>query len=458
MNIKLTNFFTIIAIALFSIMLAIIYQTYQLYKATNELALIEHQRYQMTLKADELRQSSDDLTRMARTYVITKDQQFKDNYYKILDIRNGKAPRPKDYEGIYWDLSKEVREKKHPDEKAISLEQEMHALPYSANELQQLHKSKDESDKLVKLEIKAFKHVKDLTIENNQSVQLLYSQKYHNAKEKILLPIDEFLSSIKERTQEEINTAHKKIEHIFQYLFFFFILGSIILLSTILVVMRKVLNPIKYLHKTILAFQSNKNNIEQQKFYKDEIGQVIEQFFRMKEEIEKDRKKLYTLATTDPLTHILNRRAFFEVANSFFTLAKRESKDLSVILIDIDFFKKVNDTYGHLTGDHILKHLVQCVQKSIRQSDLFARYGGEEFIVLLPDTDYISTQKVAQKIRLTIQETPLKTDSQNISITISAGFSTIHENDNSLTDIIARADKALYQAKENGRNRVEGLL
>jgi len=458
MNIKLSTFFSIIAGAILFIMSLVMYEIIQLYQATNKLALIEHQRYEMTRRADELRQSSDDLTRMARTYAITKDPQYKSAYFKILAIRDGKAPRPQNYEDIYWDLSKKLREMKHPNGKAISLEDAMKKLPYSKHEIEKLYQSKKSSDQLAQYEINSFTDVDKNRSMQSKAITLLHSKQYHKAKEKIMLPIDTFLFSIKHRTQLEIDATHNEIKSIYTKLLILFILAIIIIFTTMYVIIKKVLNPIAYLHETILAFKDNKKDLQKRKFYKDEIGQMIEQFFDMKEKLEKDKEKLRLLATTDPLTKIYNRRAFFEIANSFFKLSKREHTPLSFMLLDIDFFKKVNDTYGHIIGDEILKHLVKNVRINLRKSDLFGRYGGEEFVILLPNSDSKSAQTVAENIRQHIEQTPFQSDTKKIYITISIGYSSLKDEDTTISDIITRADQALYKAKRNGRNRVEGEL
>ncbi len=160
-------------------------------------------------------------------------------------------------------------------------------------------------------------------------------------------------------------------------------------------------------------------------------------------------EKLKTLATTDGLTGILNRYAFNKFLEEEIYRAERYSSKFSIILFDIDNFKKINDTYGHLTGDKVLKGIVKTVKKSIRKSDIFARWGGEEFIILLPDDS--SVVKVAEKIRKSIENERFEGLPK---ITASFGTTT-YKNGDSINSIIKRADKALYLAKEKGKNRVE---
>ncbi|WP_072681789.1 diguanylate cyclase [Arcobacter sp. LA11] len=173
------------------------------------------------------------------------------------------------------------------------------------------------------------------------------------------------------------------------------------------------------------------------------------------EELEASVKKLNELATIDFLTKIPNRRYFFELGNKLFSLAKRDKTELSLIIIDVDFFKKINDEYGHFIGDEVLKVVSQTIQNTIRSSDLVARIGGEEFIVLLNETSCDGAYIIAEKLRKIVEEENYTSEAFDISITISMGISCLNnKDDNELDDILIRADEALYSSKRNGRNRV----
>ncbi len=167
--------------------------------------------------------------------------------------------------------------------------------------------------------------------------------------------------------------------------------------------------------------------------------------------IEKDRYKYK--AFTDELTGLYNRAFFNEVIKREINLFQREGAEFCLIMLDIDFFKKVNDTYGHQMGDEILKKLSMIVKKHIRESDIFARWGGEEFVIILPKTSKKDAEKVAQSLREVIKN---HTFQNNLKITCSFGLSSFRKND-TRDLIIKRADEALYRAKKNGRNRVEVL-
>jgi len=123
-------------------------------------------------------------------------------------------------------------------------------------------------------------------------------------------------------------------------------------------------------------------------------------------------------------------------------------------MFDIDYFKQINDTYGHPTGDVVLKTLVQKIRRSIRESDILFRWGGEEFLIILPESDVNIASNIAEKIRKTVEDLEITFSGKTISVTISMGVGTMSEVDTS-DDLIMRSDKALYAAKEKGRNRVE---
>ena len=166
-------------------------------------------------------------------------------------------------------------------------------------------------------------------------------------------------------------------------------------------------------------------------------------------------KRLRDLAEKDPLTGAFNRRHFMQVLEKSCSIAKRYKNPLSILVLDIDNFKSINDTFGHKAGDTVLKALVDYCQEAFRGSDLFARLGGEEFIVMLPNTPTLGAAIIAERIRDGIHNIPVTLANKKVNFTISIGISQIDESDESYNDVISRADAALYQAKDKGKNRVE---
>jgi diguanylate cyclase (GGDEF)-like protein len=165
------------------------------------------------------------------------------------------------------------------------------------------------------------------------------------------------------------------------------------------------------------------------------------------------------LAMTDPLTGLYNLRALQEFGRREVERARRFNRPLSAILIDVDHFKIINDTYGHLIGNQVLSGLAKCCDENVRDVDIFARYGGEEFVLLLPETELEDARLVAERLRVLVAGTPLPTDGGPLSITISLGVSagrgsTGNGKLKDIKELLEQADAALYIAKQSGRNRV----
>lgn len=165
-------------------------------------------------------------------------------------------------------------------------------------------------------------------------------------------------------------------------------------------------------------------------------------------------EQLEKMADTDGLTRLKNRRYFISNAQKELNRARRYNHTLAVMMIDIDYFKKVNDTYGHLTGDVILKQLGRILTRYARESDIISRYGGEEFVILIPETNPKKAYHAAEKLRKVIEKTNFKIDKDIIPVTVSIGVALkTPSNSYSLEKLIDKADKALYQAKNTGRNK-----
>ena len=167
-------------------------------------------------------------------------------------------------------------------------------------------------------------------------------------------------------------------------------------------------------------------------------------------------KKLLAMATTDPLTNLPNRRQFLSSLTDEFEKVRRlYGQPGSVAMLDLDFFKQVNDTHGHAGGDAVLKHFAKLMRSTLRKIDTPARVGGEEFAIILPGTDSASARTFTERLRKAVSKTPVKHDGKTISVTVSIGIATMDTRDSTADETLLRADEALYRAKRNGRNRVE---
>jgi len=180
-----------------------------------------------------------------------------------------------------------------------------------------------------------------------------------------------------------------------------------------------------------------------------------ERILKLEEQLIEARHQMEALAMQDVLTGMLNRRAIEEHARTELDLAKRKERPLSIILLDIDHFKAINDQYGHSVGDQTLRHMSEILTKNLRQYDRIGRWGGEEFIVILPDTEISEAITVAERMRIATAETKLSLEQGgDYTVQISLGVACASGSYPTLVKLVDAADQALYKAKQTGRNRV----
>ena len=165
-------------------------------------------------------------------------------------------------------------------------------------------------------------------------------------------------------------------------------------------------------------------------------------------------QEVQSLAWTDPLTGLPNRRNLFELGRIEFARSFRTNRPFCCMLLDVDHFKQINDTYGHPVGDRVLQELAQCSKRSVREVDLIGRYGGEELVVFLPETDPDTALQVAERLRAAVEKTPITAADGELNVTVSIGVAMKDQNTLELETLVARADQAMYIAKHRGRNRV----
>ena len=165
-------------------------------------------------------------------------------------------------------------------------------------------------------------------------------------------------------------------------------------------------------------------------------------------------EEIHRLTITDGLTGIANRRAFEDSIKAEVHRALRHARPLSLVMFDLDHFKKVNDTYGHMAGDHVLKTVASVVRSRIRQGDVLARYGGEEFALLLPETSKATAAQLAEEIRAAVANAEVTFEDQIIPVTVSLGVAEVTSDLPTPHELVKAADARLYDAKRGGRNRI----
>ncbi|MDQ2646879.1 MAG: GGDEF domain-containing protein [Myxococcota bacterium] len=204
-----------------------------------------------------------------------------------------------------------------------------------------------------------------------------------------------------------------------------------------------------YLNEEQIAHDALLNNGDRIK-----VGPTILKFLSGLDAESKYHEEIYRMTIVDGLTQIHNKRYLFEALEKELIRARRYERELSLVIFDIDFFKRINDQYGHLAGDHVLRELARVVQERIRRDEVFARYGGEEFVIVLPETGLGGARALAEDLRERVATHAFVFQGERIPVTISIGCAQLSKDDRAATELIQRADEKLYEAKRSGRNRV----
>lgn len=295
----------------------------------------------------------------------------------------------------------------------------------------------------------------------NDNRYLLFSQKINRMNWYVVSIIN----------QEKVTSDVRKLETHYQFIGYL-IIAFIVLFYLIFFIYlyKKAREFVDTLNKPLLKIIEMTKNLGMKKDIQkledcgiEEIDILNDNFNTLARELDERTKKLIEsetkrehhekMANTDALTKVYNRRFLEDFSNKYMKIVKRENTTLSLLLIDIDRFKNINDTYGHDIGDIIIKNLVDRIKKVIRENDIIVRLGGDEFVVLLPNTNMQNARKVAKKLVVLIN-TINQLEKEELTFTTSIGISEYKKDDNNIDDLIKRADKALYEAKRLGRNRI----
>ena len=276
----------------------------------------------------------------------------------------------------------------------------------------------------------------------------------------ILISFDDFRwTLISEQDTEEAFSSVEKLKHTFVVIV---LILSIFVIFISIEISKRITDPIGVLTRELEELGDGKvskhiKNIKSQ----DEIGFLARTFERMSirlnkalEDVQKKNKKLEEISNHDGLTGLYNHRCIKEHMEVEFNRAYRYKTPLTCILLDIDFFKSINDTYGHLFGDVVLQGIAGVINNSCRKTDLAGRYGGEEFVILLPHTDLDQARVVAQKLFNAIIESNYCDNENCISVTVSIGISFYHAGLETYAEMLSEADQAMYTAKKSGRNQI----
>lgn len=220
------------------------------------------------------------------------------------------------------------------------------------------------------------------------------------------------------------------------------------------IIASQIFTPLQDLTKGVLRVGDGDLDVALVVHRRDELGLVTEMFNTMTSRLKEDQQKLELLATTDPLTGLANRKQIMTALGQQMEQFRRYGTGFSMLMLDIDHFKMINDKHGHLVGDAVLVQLARIFQETLRTLDCAGRYGGEEFLIVLAQTDLQQAVPTAERIRLAVEQFEFTREDVTLHATVSIGVAEMGVEDVTINDLIGRADQALYEAKKNGRNRI----
>lgn len=278
----------------------------------------------------------------------------------------------------------------------------------------------------------------------------------HAAIDPVYDTVSEFQHGSMQDLQKRLKFAHSVAEWAYFAIFGAVLIGLGVLIAMGLVVGRSVLQPIARLREAALKIgEKDFSHRVRLRNTRDELGQVGRAFNIASIYLQRVYRELERRATHDGLTGALNRAEFDARLSAECRSADRHKRPLSLLMVDIDFFKRVNDNHGHQTGDQVLQAIVRLLNETVRPADVVARYGGEEFIIILPETDEDSAMAMADRLRRTIDDHCFACPTgEDLRITVSIGCASRPHHAMAPEDLVKTADMALYRAKETGRNRV----
>ena len=430
-------------------------------RSEKRIDLANEKRFLSYVLADELRESSDDLTRMVRTYVITGEPIYKKHYQEILDIRDGKQPRPLRYEYIYWDLVSDDDLRPRPSSGvAVPLLELMQRIGFTDEEFGRLAQAKANSDALTRTEFAAMalveSHTQPAKADSFKASLMLHDHAYHLAKAGIMQPISEFQQMMDLRTLKDVHAAElfaasmRAVFILFGIILMFMLWRSYRALQAILGGSANELHahiarlgsgdfatPIPIVpgtEQSVLGWLST----TQQKLEKIELERT------------EATQRIQYLAHFDILTGLPNRAQLDDHLNYALSLAKRSNGRLAIMFLDLDHFKDINDTLGHSIGDTLLIELAKRIKSVLREEDTASRLGGDEFILMLPGTDAPGAARVAQKLLAVITQ-PCEIEQHELTVTASIGIALYPEDGANLETLSKNADAAMYRVKQDGR-------
>lgn len=425
--------------------------------------------------AGELRQSSDDLTRMARSYAATGKLRFRRHYEEIVAIRDGKLPRPQHYEDVYWDLVLEDEQRpRPPSDERRSLSERMKAAGFVDAEFAALERAKINSEALARTEMAAMLLVEADAGKGGErrrdALVMLHDDDYHAIKAAIMAPIGEFTQMVEARTERAVG-EREFLARLLRLCIAAIGLTLIYLLWSAWRALHEILGDSpQALHARIVELGSGEHDTplvvpaRRRNSVLGWLAQARERLGQLSAERRKAMQEAERLAYYDALTDLPNRRLLVDRLTTALAASRRSGQYLALMFMDLDNFKPLNDTHGHDAGDALLVEAAKRLAACMRECDTVARFGGDEFVVLLCNLD--ESNAVAQAGATVAAEKILARLSMPYALQMADASPLEHRCSASIGVVVARgshcdidtlmklADGAMYRAKQAGRGQI----
>lgn len=445
-----------------TIFIVFLFSFFAYVEAERAIDKAHHIRLQSFLLADELRQSSDDLTRMVRTYAVTGDERYRQHFDEIFAIRNGQLPRPENYHFIYWDLVDATNQRPRPFAEPEALLDRMRKVGFTDVELFQLVSAKQASDNLAAIEQQAMQAIASGdSLLREQALTLLHDDAYHQAKADIMQSIDQLYSMMNVRTKLAVEQAERQA---WRLRWLFMALGLMLVFFLWHLKRRELATlgaPVTELYQRITALGHGdfSTKIAVPKGKENTVLGWLAETRRRLYDLDHTRQlaqhRLEHIAHYDLLTGLPNRILLAELLQQRMQSAKQDGTLLAVAFADLDGFKAVNDRYGHEFGDEVLKLLSRRLTSLIGDKNVVARISGDEFVFLLSTiTERQSCQPLLQQV-LSALASPVNISGIYVHLSASIGVSFYPQRqDIAPEQLLRQADQAMYAAKQAGKNHL----
>ena len=456
---KIKLFFFILTVLIIALSICL----WTIFQKELEISSLEKNRFEFYSLANSKKKNFLDFSTIVNKYVITLESRYEKTLKEFVQITINdkiKNQRNRALKELNFFNKNDINGLSNKE--VYKIKGFFSKINFSESMFDKIFKAEDYSYEILLLDIEAinalYGYYKDdngnFTIKGKPNQQrakeILYSYKYQILKEEISLNIDEILDYIETFMNEYIEIQKAKEYQLYQLSFLLSFLIVCLILFGIVYSHHRIIKSFKVLIAWTKEVEKGHYIFEKKNLRKDEIGILMHSFNSMAQTIQQNINHLEKISITDSLTKLYNRRALNKTLEGESYKFKRYKHNCSIVLIDIDYFKQVNDTHGHDVGDIILKEFASVLANNIRTSDTLGRWGGEEFLIVCPNTTLDEVRVVAQSLREKIENFNFSTVGQK-----TASFGTAEFVEGLTTEeVIIKADEALYKAKEQGRNCV----